>query len=370
MQKTSLGPSPLLLLPLLVVLCTSCLDEIKLEVPQQNLGNIAIRGKLTYGTPSQIEISVAEVSDFVKFESPSPIEDAQVILKDQDGNSLAISASRPGIYQANIPNANPSIRIQPGQSYQVQVVLADGKTLESALELLRPVPPIETLNKQSISRDVLNSVGDIETNLYMQFFVNTSLSHPDEEKPLHLKWAFECTYRFIESDISDQIRFDRPYVCYFTDPLSLNTIQVFDGPSVESVQLIDHLVLEEPLDHRFYRGFYLTVYQQSLSETAYEYWSKVGALINRDGSFLEAFPAKLEGNFRNVDDPTEEIFGFFYATAEDTIRTFVNPEEADFPFQYCPPILPREEFVNLEDQCQNCLSRAGSTLQKPEYWVE
>lgn len=359
-----------LLLVLFAMLFSTCLDEIKLEVPERGLGSIAIRGKLIHGNPSQVEVSVAKVSDFVQFDSPSPIENALVQLIDQDGNILSLGLEGPGIYRASVLKDNPALSIERGKSYQVRVTLVNGVVLESSLEPLLSVPAIEAIQKEAITREFVNDLGAIESSLYMQFLVDTPLESPDGTEPRFLKWEFECTYRFIEADISDVIRFDRPLSCYFTDPLSLNKIQVFDGPGADGLMLKNHLVLEEPLDHRFYRGYYLTVYQQSLSEGAYNYWSKVGELINRNGNFLESFPAKLKGNFTNINDPNQEVFGFFYATAQDTMRVFVDPEEASFPFQYCPPSVLRVEFENLEDQCKDCLSRERSSLEKPDYWIQ
>ena len=370
MQNIKMNRYKLLFLLLFQMLFSTCLDEIKLAVPERGLGSIAIRGKLIYGTPSQVEVSVAEVSNFVEFQAPSPIENALVQLIDEDGNMLSLGVKGAGLYQASIPKDNLALSIERGKSYQVRVTLVNGVVLESNLEPLLSVPAIESIQKEAITRSYVNDLGAIESSLYMKFLVDTQLESPDGTEPRFLKWEFECTYRFIEADISDVIRFDRPHSCYFTDPLSLNKIQVFDGPNAAGLNLNNHLILEEPLDHRFYRGFYLTVYQQSLSESAYNYWSKVGELINRNGSFLETFPAKLQGNFTNLNDPNQEVFGFFYATAQDTNRIFVGPEEADFPFQYCPPSVLRIEFENLEYQCKNCLKRERSTLEKPDYWIQ
>ena len=355
---------------MLSLILNSCLDEVNLDIPESDLDRIAIRGRLIYGDPSMLEVSVAQVGDFAKFSSPTPVSSAIVRLLDEKGNILNTTSNQPGLYTAEISKDHPDIEITVGEAYSIEVLMPDGRMIVSAPETLWPVHKIDMVQNRIVEKDIINELGLIEAKKFGEILINTSLERPNQLGRSYLKWEFEGVYRFHESDISDIIRFTKPLICYFTDPIGLEEVHVFDGSESTQDQLSEFLILEEILDHRFTLGFYLTVYQQSLSQEAFEYWSKIGELIVRDGSFLESFPAKIEGNLMNVEDEDDEIFGFFYATVQDTARLFVSSKEAGFPIRLCPSSVPNIEFQNLDEVCKNCLNRERSTLQKPEYWID
>ena len=123
-------------------------------------------------------------------------------------------------------------------------------------------------------------------------------------------------------------------LCYNFDPLNLDKVVVFDGNQAAQPILNNHFLLEEPLDFRFYRGFYLKIVQQSLSEGAFKYWKELNSVIDRDGSFFETLPAMVRGNFKQLEKPEAIVFGYFYTTVEDSLRIFISQEEAAISHTY------------------------------------
>jgi len=75
---------------------------------------------------------------------------------------------------------------------------------------------------------------------------------------------------------------------------SLNT-NMLSGNSVK-----DYTIYESPNLKTFVyaEGYYLSVYQQAISEQAYEYWRQINLLTNRDGSIFEQPSGKIITNFR------------------------------------------------------------------------
>jgi len=130
--------------------------------------------------------------------------------------------------------------------------------------------------------------------------------------------------------------------------------------------LIDFTVFEADNTNTFVfsEGYYATIYQQSISDAAFEYWSRTNQLINRNGSIFEAPSGKISTNLYNVDNAKDEVFGFFFATESNFRRIYISPEKAGYPRSHCPPIGGHSLL------CDNCLCWPNSTAIKPDWWVE
>ena len=347
----------------------ACLDEISLTDSDNPLENIMIRGRLIHGSPSIARINISTLSDFKEFDSPEPIGGAEVFLKDENGNSKLVPMTANGQYETEISAEDPEINILFEKNYQISVDIPGLGKYESSFEPLLPVPPIEAVHKNVVIRTTLDELENIDSSLFIEFLVDTKVVSPEIPEASFLRWKFSGTYKFLESSNVQQPL--RPiYLCYFTDHLNLDKISLFNGRETDLSQLTNHLILEEPIDHRFNSGFYLNVVQQSLSEGAFRYWDQINSVIDRNGSFFETLPARVKGNIVDTQNPDVFVFGYFNAMAEDSLRIFVSPNDAKFPSSFCRPVQTTNEFSNLPDECRVCLSKSGSTHDRPSFWID
>ena len=352
-----------------LIVFSSCLDEISLDGQENPLTSIMIRGKLTLGSPSIVEVEITKLSDFIKFEKPEPIEDATVFLSSESGGRSELTTAGNGTYWLYVFESNPDLRIKTGDSYKIELDIPGFGKYESELEPMIEVPQIEKLEIDVIEKQLLNELENIETKTFVSVLVDTDLVISQNTEKAFLRWELEGTYRFPEATIVTQPL--RPFnLCYYFDDLNLNDVAIFDGNSNSDGRLERHVVLEEPIDHRYYRGFYVNVVQQSISEGAFNYWSQVKELINRDGGFFESTPGRIESNVKSLDREDELVFGYFYATAEDSLRIYISPSAVGFPTPFCREVANIEEFRSLDDECRSCLAREGSTIVKPDFWID
>jgi len=336
-----------------------CLSEVEIDVPENVSDNIAIVGQL-YN--SSVVVRVTGLTSYVGFSQPILIDDASVQLFDESGSFINVPNSGQGVYQTQ----NISLPIFPGNRYQLKVSI-NGKTYESTLETLFSVPEATSVEHNDIFRSELNDFGNIVENRYIQFLINTPLSTVGSVEKSYLKWDFDAVYRFIET--TPAIPFPpTPKTCYYPQILGIDEIAIFNGPESRLTTLENEFLIEEPLDHRFSRGFYFNVSQQSLSEGAYNYWEQVQAITDLSGNFFEDPPGKIIGNFKNPDDPAEEVFGYFYATQAIVTRVFVKSSDYQIS-SICPAVAPFGD-TSIRRTCFNCLSHPNSSLNKPSYWVE
>ena len=103
-----------------LILLFGCIDEIDLEGVEGG-GQMAIQGQVIKSCPSSVRVRISRTADFVIRGLPTAVEDAVVILIDQQGNQLTVPELEPGIYQREIESDNPQISIDTGINYQIFV---------------------------------------------------------------------------------------------------------------------------------------------------------------------------------------------------------------------------------------------------------
>jgi hypothetical protein len=353
-----------------LLLVTSCLEQIDLRVDPEFQDNIVIQGSLIQGNPSKVNVRVTKLFDFTS-NGREAVTVRYVRLTDEEGNEVELELGNEiGDYQLTIPVNDPRINIAPGKFYQIEVSTFDGRVFQSEPEQLIPVPEPQNLTARRTIVESIRDDGTIDEDEFIEFLISTPTNNGVEE-PTFLRWVTERTFRTTDEGLTEPP--SDPKTCYVTESTLVNNVPSASGQNFAG-QINDLAILQERLDARFAEGYYLSVFQQSLTRGAFNYWAGVGQLINREGTIFEPPVGKLVSNIKNIDDPDDEAFGYFYAAQQDTIRLFVSPEFADTPSVRCPVIFdtvdPNFDYCESVPLCCNCLSADRSQLERPDFWVE
>lgn len=350
---------------ILLVTVGGCLDEIDLVSDNPNEQNIVIQGKLTMGDPALVTVQVSRLSEFRQFDQPAPLAVVEIRLLDEDDNAIRLVATGEGQYQQVIPAGDSRIEIRPGKSYRLLVQTMEGETIISDAEPLLAVPPTDSVSIEVIERLELNEIENEVVTKFVRFKTSGPLTI-DGSSRARLKWELENVYRADEMLNPDPFA-PSPKTCYVAEILNRDKIIVFDGNESNTGQLREFLLNEQELGRRFSRGYYLLVYQESLSEGAYQYWDQVSRVVDRNGNFFEAPPGEIDSNFTNLDQPGQKVLGYFYAVERDTFRRYISPMELDFPPNECTFA---SSYEDAPASCRNCLIWPNSTIVKPAYWIQ
>lgn len=354
---------------LIGLLLNTCQELIDFETPDTIKNAIFIEAKLTKGNPSTVFVKIGQVFNFTT--NPSLLLAESVEILDESGQSLALTSREQGIFKLSIPNNHPTFKIDYGHGYKIRLQLKNQEIYESSYDTLYQVPEMTDLKFEKITKNVIFPDGKQEIQEVISFLVSTSLTTATKSKP-HLLWEFESLFK--QSDdpaapgfgegpcIADS---DTSKTCY----LAINPVENYIALNTKSFsgeQLVDFSIFEADNTNTFVfsEGYYLTVYQQSLSDAAYEYWAQTNQLTNRNGSIFEAPSGKITTNFTNENNPRDEVFGFFFATESNFKRVYVSPDDAGNPRSHCPPVGGHSIL------CDNCLCWQNSTTEKPDWWVE
>ncbi|MDH3648790.1 MAG: DUF4249 domain-containing protein [Saprospiraceae bacterium] len=353
---------------LVCILPLSCLDKIDIEIPQAVKEGLVIEGQLTQGNPSHIRVSLTRIFDFTA-NSRKPVNVRDVFLIDDIGNRVEIPEKSPGVYETTLPP--DLIPVEVGNAYGINIFTQDGRELLSTLDPLLAVPEPTKITLEPVEVEVSNAIGEPSVEDFFRFILHTSANSSEPGRKARLQWQIERTYKLTDSPMPPPAV--DPKTCFITEAADVFSISILDANTLIDVSEVIVPVYETPINSQFAEGYYLTVYQQSLSEGAYQYWDQVSQVVERTGNMFEAPAGKIQSNISNIEEnSSDEIFGYFYATQRDTIRLFVSPETANNPETFCPgpPSLPPPGGGCPRVPCCDCLVAEQSTTVRPNFWVE
>ena len=351
-----------ILLLSIIFFATSCLDEIDLEVDKGFSETLAIDGKIVKGDPSWVNVRISRLFDFTP-DSRRTIVVLGILVRDENANEIPLELTAQEQYAAVIPNDHPSFSVEYFQKYQIEVRTADGRTFASDFAELLPVPEISKVEAVPVSKLVESQALDVRTEEFVEFRIDSPIKTFDNPNNVSLRWEFERTFAVTDNPPPSLPNFRK--VCYLTQTAGLFNPISLDGEMITAPQIANYEIYEENVDSRFAQGYVLHIYQESLTNEALTYWQQVQSTVLRNGDMFEAPAGTIVSNIRNINLPNDAVIGFFYATEIDTFRTYVGPEELDFPDTLCIP-LPAP--IMEPHICLDCLVEPGSSLVKPAYW--
>ncbi len=288
----------------------SCLDPIEFDVAQGQGQGITINGRLLYGNPSNITVTVEQLFAF-DANSRNRILTRSIQLLDDEGHAIDLDLDFLSTFSKDIPLNDPSMPIEFGKSYKIVVETLEDGRFESAFEPLLRVPDIDTIrvseNLQPFYDVRLDRVIEFPTKTFM---VSTSLKTSQKNGPSRLLWFNERFETLRPNDNG----------CTELNTRFIQRPLVYDGETSTADQLLDFPVHTfRPaigLDTNF---ICLALFQESLSPGAYLHWEQTSELLdNNEGSMLEPALGQIVTNINNIDKPKERAFGYFYATQRDT----------------------------------------------------
>lgn len=351
-----------------------CLDEISFPSLNDEQNAIVVEGSLRIGNPSVAQVSITRLFDF-SADGLKSVNLREALLIDQDGNQRELEEIRPGVYRTEIFDADQDFEVTLGNSYQMRIATFDNREFISALDPLLPVQPAGSMTVQSTVKDVVDQFGEFSTLDLLSFSINAPLALDQNGEAGRFRYVLEQTYKLTDSPVIGNPVPD-PKTCYVTENTDVTSALVFDGNDFASgsqelkIPLVD-IVKNNTV---FSEGYYLTAYQESLSEDAYRYWNEISQVIDRDGNMFESPAGRIRSNFKPVDENSDdEVFGYFYATQQDTSRIYVDPAMANFPAFFCPgPPAPQPFGATCLPRfpCCDCLLLTGGELDKPDFWTE
>lgn len=372
-----------------MVLGTGCIEPFEPDI-EETSEVLVIDGRLTDAQgPQTITISRSGPYNSPQFQ---PVSGCVVRIEDESGSGITFLESSEGIYQSD---PEPDF-VAVGKAYKLMVITPDDRVYESEYDSLLACAPIDHLSYKL----EVQGTSDPDINYYGIRFYADSKGSPEDSR--NYMWTFEETWEYIAyyiiQYIWDGLIFQNHTpqlhgfkICYLTE--LLENFQVGSSSMMETNE-----IHQQPLNFvtnqtpRLQEQYSLLVNQYSLSNDAFLYWDKISAQSGDAGGLFETQPSRTRGNISNINDPTEKVLGYFFASQVQEKRINVN-EDFDFPIVGFD--CPLDTAQSVEDfgqnypyimwslsimgrgppyaysykECHDCTFRGGVTT-KPDYWDE
>jgi hypothetical protein len=342
------------------------------------------------------------------------VSDAIVSVTDETGNITPLMACGNGIYKTD----SLSFRGEIGKSYRLHIKTSNGKEYESDSCTMLPVPGIDTIY---YSRDVQLSGNQSIARPGLSVYLDTK---PGIDDKYFLRWEFEETWKF---GVPLPQRYD-----YINDSTILQIspayVKEFCWKNARSSAIITGAILpgqsgslkKQPvqfisteLSDRLSIRYSILIKQYSVSQKEYDYWNDLRQVNETEGDIFGSQPFAVVSNIKNINDPSEQVLGYFQVSAVEQKRKYISFDEtiplnlpfyspgckaiakspADYPSGFAPPptfdeiyamfmsvaiytfvepiVNQSGKLLKLQfttNECANC--EITGTSKKPDFWQD
>ncbi len=320
-----------------------------------------------------------------------PITGALVTVTDDLGGTNEFQEEETGMYTSWISGSD----LVGGRSYRLHIVTSDGELYESEPEMFPlPSPPMDSLYWEF---ETVGTVDPDEPLKGIRFYLDMD-GEPDQAR--NFRWELVETWEYNAANriqyYYDGTLHDWPdpfiyYTCWFTGRINqifTASTRYFERNSITRFPL--NYVSEN--SSRLQTRYSLLALQYSLSDHAIDYWEQIEKQNQEGGGIYETQPGHISGNIYNMNDPDEEVLGFFNLCSVSEKRIFVDGiRELHFPAMDCTldtimapelkPVYMRTPFylISLSPMgvgppfgvgyhlCFDCRA-GGGTHVKPDFW--
>jgi len=332
-------------------------------------------------------------------EDVAPAEkNAEVMVRTDDGDQYVFKEVGPGKYQSNTAFA-----AEMNKEYTLTILTADGQSyVSSSMKLPVQSTSIDNVYaERTTNNDGVEGMGifvdsfdpSSSSNYYRHEYIETFKIIAPAWTPFDIVVLNEGVSTF---NVAIILREREERTCYGTNPS--RTIQVASTLALSEDRLTKYNVRFIERDNYILTHRYSVLVRQYVqSPEAFSYYETLRGLSQTSGNvFSEDQPGFLAGNIFSVENPTENVAGFFEVATVAQQRIFFDyedffPNEAPPPYiSDCTPFSPSSEgtlgerdLANLiyadairyyapgqvvTDRCGDCTVLGSNVV--PDFWIE
>ena len=334
----------------LIFFIISCVDNLDV-VYQLKSKVLTIEGVVSDeigGTYARIQYSQSDDKNLQII----PVTKCQVEILIDNTTRIQLKEAYEGTY---IPTAD--FKGQKGKSYQLILKTPEGKTYQSTIEALTPVPPIKKIYQRFNKTGNLNATGDKLISSTSDIFVD--FDDPAETNNYYL-WTWKqyekhnvcatCPQGYLNSKTLECVVVKQQYGTFPSydyrcagdcwDIAYNDQINILSDVFVKGRGVIGRPIAKIP----FYSeaNTLIQVNQYSISKGAFDYYNLLQGISEKTGTLTDTPPAPIIGNIANVNSASEVVVGYFMATgsssANYSIERTPNINEATFTSRLDHPL--------------------------------
>ncbi len=334
------------------LLCYSCIDELDIDTETaQNL--LVVEGGITtaFG-PHEILLSKSAKYGSILEDDIKKETNATVFLRNQNGDQEFLEEGSDGSYYTS-----PNFAAKVGDAYSLIITLANGERYISTKQTIEPVPEIDSLiliwKKQPSLSDIQFASG---VEVYAQW------KDPEDVKNYY-QWKTGGVYKInTRPDLHVGRGFGgNPFpdpkdcceTCYIYE--TNGDLNIYKDNLSNGNTITEKVGYVEDDGGRFMEKYLVIVQQVSLSKEAFQFYELLQNQLSIQGDIFDPPPAKITSNFINLDNPNEDIIGFFTASDIKIDSVFIDNDII-------------EERQPVRQVLDDCRVLDNSTVDIPPFW--
>ncbi|MDQ1772625.1 DUF4249 family protein [Labilibaculum sp. A4] len=324
----------------LILLNTSCTEKFYPEI-DADVSILVVDGKITNDS-GPYEVRLFRTVDLISVDTLKPEANAEIILKNDLGNSELFQEIRPGVYQT----VYSIIKGEVGQTYWIEIETATGEKYESTPEKMPPPFEIESIYGKE--EEVIINASEKQNAVKIYFDAKANSTDAN-----YIRWEYRESYewRSPENLNSEKFTENPSKICY--PVTTFPVVNIYDASNLSSKFISQQSTSTIYTDEvKLLYNYLIDITLFSVSETNYEFWKKIKSVNFSEGALYDITPANIEGNISGCDEKCKAI-GYFEVSSVNRTQNFFSKN--DFTL----------EFANYPKECQPFEMRMEDSAPDP-----
>jgi hypothetical protein len=367
-----------ILVSIIILITGSCITKFIPET-DENPDLLVVEGIIT-DQPEAYSVKLSHSMPLGKLAVVKPLTGCTVSITDDRENIYKLAESEPGIYITNMTTFQGVV----GRKYTLHIntnnATAKHYSYESVPMEMKSVPPIDSLYYEKVVIKEKDESSAPQEGC--QVYLNT---HDSEGLCKYYRWDYTETWKFM-----------LPYfvpnqTCWITNKADVINIKNTSVLSEDRITRFPMKFISNETD-RLDMRYSILVNQYSVSEDEFTYWEKLQNISEDIGGLYDIIPSSIPGNMFCIEDPAEQVLGYFSVSAKTSKRIYIDETFRGLPNLYleCPydtvsyyaaiPGLNTTVWVIIDEPydgykvltltkgCADCTVRGTTT--KPDFWTD
>jgi hypothetical protein len=364
----------------LLILLSGCISEF---VPRttQDQEMLVVEGLIT-NRPETYTIKLSAPFHLGSNNVSHPISGSDVWVTDAMNNSFVFTETQPGIYTSDSSKFQGVI----GGIYTLHINTNSKNTASNYQSIpaeLKAVPPIDSIYYDKLT--FATGADGTPTQQGAQIFLDT---HDPTNQCKYFRWEYYENWEF-------RLPYNVPNsLCWISNKSDL--IHVKNTSVIAEARVTKYPLIFIPnTTDRLREKYSILVTQYSLNEDEYLYWEKLQNISEQVGSLYDIIPSAIPSNIYCVDDPSQNVLGYFSVSASSSKRIFIKDHFAGVLSAYNDKtciadsvigsgLIPNEginvwviidqplpppglRVITRTKGCYDCRERG--TIIRPDFWI-
>ncbi len=298
----------------------ACLEPFNATVGNKASSYLVVEGLISNNNVAHTIKLTRSVANIDK--KGKPVTGAFVVIEDDLGTNVVLTETDSGRYVTDTCN----FRGVPGRTYTLYIRTNNGREYRSSPCLMKPSSRIDSIFFRPGNDYSYETTGQYNgVGLYVSGNANSDNIN-------YLRWSYKEDWKFsvrfqpfeVPTPDGEWEAFSSNVYCWKSATSSDVMLYSFENQSGRSVIDKELYFIPAMESDRLGMRYSTLVEQYSISKEEYEFWRKMKQQSSGVGSIFGEQPFSIHGNIKNINDPSENVLGYFQVAGYASERLYID----------------------------------------------